>query len=102
MDWQGDGCNLEPGIRGMWGSDDTLYFHTDTGIMKVEDSEIETLLSFSCIDQEMDYEESTVITSVWGNSPDEVFFTVRDGSFPRRECGVTYLLWFDGNEFHQI
>jgi hypothetical protein len=92
IDWNGDGCNNDPAILGMWGSGGILYLHTGAAIMRVEDEKIEDLLSFPCIDEEMDYEESTSITSVWGNSPNEVFFSVRDGSFPRRECGVTYLL----------
>ncbi len=102
IDWEGDGCGTQSSIRGMWGSNGVLYFHTETAIGKVVDSEVEILAAFPCPDYDLSYEEQTEIVSLWGNRPDDVYFLIRDGGFPRRECGIIYLLHYDGNEFHQI
>lgn len=101
-DWEGDGCGSDTAIRDMWGSDGVLYFYTETAIGRVVNSKVEVLASFPCIDYDSNYEEQVEIISLWGNDPDDVYFLVRDGSFPRRECGVIYLLHYDGNTFHQI
>jgi hypothetical protein len=102
ISWQGDNCDYDDDIREMWGSDGVVYFYTNSTIARVVDSKVEVLASFPCPDYDIYYEEVPRITSMWGNGPNEVFFTVLDESFPRRECGVVYVLWFDGNEFHQI
>ncbi len=100
--WQGDSCEYDSNIRELWGSDGVVYFYTNSTIARVVDSEVEVLASFPCPDYEIFYEQTTRVTSMWGNGPNEVFFAIVDESFPRRECGVVYVLWFDGNDFHQI
>ncbi|MBN1654587.1 MAG: hypothetical protein JXA30_12525 [Deltaproteobacteria bacterium] len=102
LSWPGEKCEYTSGIREIWGSDGVVYFYTDSTIARIVDSEVEILASFPCPDYEYEYQEVPRITSMWGNGPNEVFFTIVDESFPRRECGVTYVVWFDGNEFHRF
>jgi len=102
ISWPGDKCEYSSGIREIWGSDGVVYFYTDSTIARIVDSEVEVLVSFPCSTYEYEFQEVPVITSMWGNGPNEVFFTITDESFPRRECGVTYVVWFDGKEFHQF
>lgn len=96
--WEGDNCSYGSEIGQIWGSDGTVYFYTASSIARIVDSEVEVLASFPC----PDVEDAPRITSLWGNGPNEVFFTIIDESFPRRECGVTYVVWFDGTDFHQF
>ena len=39
---------------------------------------------------------------IWGNSSSEVFVTINDRSYQDNACGVSFVLWFDGAEFHQF
>lgn len=110
--WQGDSCDYDSDIQNIWGSDGVVYFHTGRSIARIVDSKVEVLASFPCPEGDTYYEDVFIggiyyeeiprITSMWGNGPNEVFFSLVDESFPRRECGVVYVLWFDGSEFHQI
>jgi len=98
ISWEGDNCAYDSEIRQMWGSDGVVYFYTSSTIARIFDSKVEVLASLPCAEDS----EVPRITSLWGNGPNEVFFTLVDESFPRRECGVVYVVWFDGNEFHQF
>ena len=42
------------------------------------------------------------VTSLWGSSATEVFFAVLDERRPLNECGTTFVLYYDGTEFHQM
>ncbi len=98
ISWQGDDCAYDSEVGQIWGSNGTVYFYTPSSIARIVDSEVEVLASLPCPEDQ----EVPRITSLWGNGPNEVFFTIVDESFPRRECGVTYVVWFDGKEFHRF
>jgi hypothetical protein len=42
------------------------------------------------------------IQSIWGTSPTELFIAVSDYFHPRSDCGIYYLLWWDGEAFHWL
>jgi len=100
--WQGDGCGSDTGIYDMWGSDGVVFFNTGAAIGRIEDSEIEVINTLPCPDYSQDNFEPLEFTSIWGNSPQEVFIAVEDDSYPRRECGINYIIWYDGKQFHQF
>jgi hypothetical protein len=45
---------------------------------------------------------SHYFVDMWGNSPTEVFLAVNDRAFGGYTCGTTFLVWFDGQAFHQF
>ncbi len=96
--WEGDNCPWTSAIDGMWGDSGTLYFYTESKIARAQGSGVEVINSWSCPQDET----TPRITSMWGNGPDDVFFTFVDSSFPRRACGIAYVVWFDGQTFHWI
>jgi hypothetical protein len=80
------------GIQGMWGSQGILYFHTNNAIGVWKDGQARILTSFACSD-------TVRITSLWGNSPTEVFATIQDRSRDGTTCGQARVVWFNGKEF---
>ena len=39
---------------------------------------------------------------IWGNSPTEVFFAIKDNRDERQLCGSEYMLYYDGSKFHRM
>lgn len=95
---QGGNCRWTSGIRGIWGARGVTYFHTDNELGRIVDGRAETLASWPC----SDFEDQPRITSMWGNGPNELFVAVQDVRQPRQECGTTFLLHYDGQEFHRF
>lgn len=80
-------------VRTMWGDGEVLYFATYAEIGRVQNGVVELIVSGS---SELDPE------SIWGRSASEIFFTVKDMSFDEYACGGSFILWFDGAEFHRF
>lgn len=93
-------CDVQLPITGIWGSGDQVYFHTDTQLARWNGSKLETLANWSCTGGN----QSTVkIGGVWGNGPDEIFLTIMDGvRFDPGGCGATYVVFYDGTDFHRM
>ncbi|MBN1652443.1 MAG: hypothetical protein JXA30_01570 [Deltaproteobacteria bacterium] len=98
IDWQNANCPQDPAILDMWGDNGTLYFYTSSLIARVEGTEVEVINEWPCNDMGT----QLWISSMWGNSADEVFFAISDSSYPYRECGSAHLLWFDGTRLHEF
>lgn len=99
-------------IRGMWGQDGVLYFHTATTVFRAQGNRIERILSLPPDDW-----QSRSVRSLWGNSPSEVFIAIQnyridavvhpDGQIehvasPADSCGAIRLLYFDGERVGQL
>ena len=85
-------------IYGMWGSGDTVYFHTRSALARWTGSDMELLLELPCGNGDNDPR----IMSIWGNSADEVFLAVSDPGAAARRCGTVFVLYFDGSRFHEM
>lgn len=98
--------NRDP-LRGIWGSGDTVYFHTDRAIARWDGSALRELGNWTCALPDPNFgDNSRIIRDIWGNGPDEVFVAMTDGSrfFSRSfdDCGDGFVLYFDGSEFHRL
>jgi hypothetical protein len=91
-------CTYDSGIQTMWGADGVLYFSSQSRIGRVVNGQVETLAELGCDNPTY----PVYITSIWGRSRDEVFISLVDQSLPQQECGATFLLYYDGNEFHRF
>ena len=93
-------------IRGMWGIDSVLYFHTGNQIGVWDGAEFSILGHWPGEDvwypeiEGHDCINGVWINAIWGNSPDEVFFAVSAASHATEDCAPQILLWWDGSEFH--
>jgi hypothetical protein len=95
--WSGSSCP-DPTIYGMWGTGDTLYFHTSTTLARWNGSALEVLLEMPCNHAD----DEPRITSIWGNAEDELFVAVSDPRASARRCGSVFVLHFDGTLFHEM
>jgi len=94
-------------IRGIWGSGDTVYFHTDRALARWDGSALRELGNWTCALPDPNFGfNPRAIRNIWGNGPDELFVAMTDGSrfFSRffDECGDGFVLYFDGTEFHRL
>jgi hypothetical protein len=87
--------NCGRGIRGMWGDDGKLYFHTSNQFARWNGSQIEILARWAD-------NKGVEIQDIWGNSPSEVFLCVLDGEPENPIYGETLLVWFDGEQLRQF
>jgi hypothetical protein len=98
IEWPGGTCNAGSEIIGMWGSGGIVYFHTPTSIGRWNGTQAETIAEWSCDSSSV----NATITSIWGNSATEVFFSVVDHSYPTNSCGSTFVMYYDGTLFHPM
>jgi hypothetical protein len=86
----------EKAISNLWGSEGQLFFLTQSEIGRLVGTKPELLIP-------MDPSEPRItMRDVWGLSPKEVFVSVVDPEFKQYACGETFMLWFDGTEFHDF
>lgn len=84
-------------ITGIWGSDGVLYVYSYSQIARLENGNIDLILDLPCIEFNGDpWRDSLGIASLWGNSKDEVFVLVWDGSQYETECGTVRAMFYDG------
>jgi hypothetical protein len=82
-------------INAMWGDEGVLFFHDNRQLTMWDGTSFKVLL-FS----DAEAGSRLLINAIWGNSPTEVFLAVQDEGHPNPQCGIYYLLWWDGSEFH--
>jgi hypothetical protein len=93
-------------IRGMWGADGILYFHTENQLAMWDGVEFSILGYWPGEDvwhPDREVNECVgriEVNAIWGNATDEVFISVHDPEHVTEDCGSEYLLWWDGHEFH--
>jgi hypothetical protein len=86
----------QPPIYGLWGANGVLYIVTQSRVMRWDGNRVKTLAQIDCSRGAV-----TGFTSIWGNSENEVFIGMLDnGSFDK--CGPSYLLYYDGSQFHRM
>ncbi|HEY2405059.1 MAG TPA: hypothetical protein VGI10_03605 [Polyangiaceae bacterium] len=78
------------GVTQLWGIDGQLYFATLGEFGRWNGTALALLTSH------------LYVTSIWGRSNSEVFLTVQDPTFAQYKCGESFVLWFDGSQFHQF
>jgi hypothetical protein len=76
-------------IAGMWGMGGTLYFRTSSSVGFWDGTRVQTVVDLGC-------NSTAEITGLWGNSPTEVYFTVRDSSQTSSPCGEASVMRYDG------
>jgi hypothetical protein len=83
-------------IRGLWSSPEgALYFYGGRNFGRWDGSAVERFA--------VDPGENLIrFSGMWGNDANEVFLSVIDGSFRDYQCSGTFMLYFDGAEFHQF
>jgi hypothetical protein len=86
-------------IFGMWGANGVLYFNTINAVVRVTGTTAEILTALDC---NLAQSGSVGFTSIWGNSENEVFIGMIDQRQRYRDCGPTFLLYYDGSKFHQM
>lgn len=93
-------------VEGMWGADGVLFFHTRWEIVRCTSSPLqcEQIAYWPCTafteGEIQDCKGSVVIQSMWGNSPQELFFAVSATPESAGHPEDAYLLWYDGVAFH--
>ena len=115
IEWPDRGESAEPpscglsgeSIRGMWGSDGVLFFHTNHQVAMWDGADFTVIGYWPGEDVWRDgewhgCENGIAIRDMWGNSHDEVFFAVLSSEFHDEPCGDEFLLWWDGTEFHWL
>lgn len=114
VDWPAMGDPTDPtaceyreeSIRGMWGKDGVLYFHSGKQITMWDGFEFTVIGYWPGEDvwypetEGHDCLNAVGINSIWGNSPNEVFLAVSAQSHATEDCAPQILLWWDGSEFH--
>jgi hypothetical protein len=98
VEWPGSGCSYDSVITGMWGAGGVLFFSTSTSLTRVDGTQAQTIAQWACNPNAV----TPRISSVWGNSANEVFIAVVDDRQPLNTCGTTFLLYYDGNQFHPM
>jgi hypothetical protein len=83
-------------IKGLWGMNGILFFYTRWQLVRHDGTGFQTLFTAG----DGGAWPGAEIRAMWGNSPSEVFIAVSDEGIPRPDCGIYYLLWWDGSEFH--
>jgi len=94
--WQvhATGSRSLDGIESLWGASGTVYFTTRSEFGRWNGTQVEILLRAE--------NDADVFGTIWGRSVNEVFVAIRDGRYRDTACGVAFLLWFDGTQFHQF
>jgi hypothetical protein len=87
-------------MRGLWGRDGQLFFHTSNEFGRVVAKQVEYLLEPS--EASSGSGSTFTLNGLWGLSPKEVFLTVHDPEFDDYACGGQFAVWFDGTEFHRF
>jgi len=90
--WTGDFPTDGIGIKMMWGMDQKLFFAGDRHLGVYDGQQVELLARWSSS------QDSVRLLDMWGNSPNEVFFTFNSGP-SACEAG---LLWYDGSDFRRF
>jgi hypothetical protein len=93
--WQVYPTGSSGGISALWGANGQVYFTTTTQheVGRWNGQTVETLLTSG---------EVATVTDLWGRSSSEVFVTLHDYDFEGYACGGSFILWFDGTEWHQF
>jgi hypothetical protein len=88
------------GIIGMWGDGGVVYFITFTEFGRAD--ELGARLIYERAPSAAPSEPYLTASSLWGRSKDEVFLTFDDAAFKDYRCGSSFIVWYDGAEFHQF
>jgi hypothetical protein len=103
-DWEelswpsGASCGGASTIHSMWSTGNDLYFATAKQLTLFSSESFSVLGAWEC-----DGEDGTLdISSLWGNSAEEVFIGVSDPNAFREYCGDMYILWYDGSMYHWL
>jgi hypothetical protein len=89
--WDSLETGLHDPIEQIWGAEDTLYLRTNTEFARVTPAGIEVILTQGA---------NLTVHSMWGRSASEVFLSIEDYSYKQFRCGGTFVVRFDGKEFH--
>jgi hypothetical protein len=86
------------GIKQLWGESGILYFATDTEFGRWNGTRAEILLRPPA-GTDSNLAEGQ-LGQFWARSASEVFIPLRDKRYWEHTCGSTFMLWFDGSQFH--
>jgi hypothetical protein len=92
-----DTGTVDPILRVWQAPEGTAYFITQSQFGRAKNGQVELLYSHA----PLAYPDHTFV-DLFGNSENEVFLTVNASQFAAEECGMTFVVWFDGSEFHQF
>ncbi|MFO7179504.1 MAG: hypothetical protein DIU78_012465 [Pseudomonadota bacterium] len=87
-------------ISALWGDAGVVYFTTPSAFGRADRDGVEVLFAREPDAARTDPYFGAV--SLWGRSANEVFLTLFDGRFTKYACGESFIVWFDGEEFHQF
>jgi hypothetical protein len=93
----------QPHIKGIWGSDGVLYIFSHRQIARLESGKIDLILDLPCVEFDEDAHPESAslgIGSYWGNSKDELFVLVWDGSQYGTECGTVRAMFYNGTDWN--
>lgn len=88
------------GVSKLWGADGILYFMTATEMGRWNGSSVDMLLEPPAGTDLSVYPGN--FTGMWGRSAQEVFVAMGDRRYLDYACGGSFMLWFDGSQFHQF
>jgi hypothetical protein len=86
-------------IVGLWGAGDQLFFHTRTDFGRVTNGRVEPLITQPA---SADPSSLSLILGMWGTSPQAVFLAMAGPSGLDGDCNPTFMVWFDGTQFHRF
>lgn len=86
-------------IDGLWGAEGQLFFRTAREFGRSDGHTAEILLAGPGADADNPRIE---IGGLWGRSAKEVFVSLVDANFQDYACGEHFMVWFDGDEFHEF
>jgi hypothetical protein len=95
--WRSIDTGLKAEILGLWGSrDGVLYFYSGAGFGRWNGAAIEL---FAIPPSGLQF---VAFSSIWGNSASEVFVGVQDLLLRKSPCSGSFILFFDGKQFHRF
>jgi hypothetical protein len=94
VSWTDTACSGRP-MMGLWGAAGILFFYTPSTVGYWDGSHAHLILDEGC-------GSTAKVTSLWGNSPSEVFFSIRDPAQANSACGGAAIMFYDGTSVRQL
>lgn len=94
VSWTDTACGGRS-IMGLWGVRGTVFFYTRSSVGYWDGSRVHLILDAGC-------GATAEVTSLWGNSPNEVFFTIRDSAQADSSCGAAAVMLYDGTSVRRL
>jgi hypothetical protein len=94
----GVSCTTQPPIEHIWGVGSDVWVSTASQLARIRDGVRQTFGNWTCAS----VGTSDEITGLWGRSEDDVFIAVSNQDAALAPCGGSFVVHFDGQNFHRF